>query len=171
MNRILALLAFSTASLLAVAENLNTFEADFIQTIINDKNSTLRYSGHLYAKRPNLGRWNYTKPIQKELYINGNHIVIVDDELEQATQKYIDSDFNILELLQHAKQISDTLFKSEYKQRDFLITIKDNIIESIAYSDDFDNSVVVDFEAQQMNQPLKDTLFLPKIPKSYDIIK
>ena len=52
-----------------------------------------------------------------------------------------------------------------------MITTKDSLIESISYSDEFENSVKVLFTNQRQNEKIDNNLYIPNIPVEYDIIR
>lgn len=77
-------LTFFITSLFAFGENIQSFEADFKQTITDDTGKVLSYEGRMHTKRPSFVLWNYTKPerIAKMLYINKTRAVLVQPMLE-----------------------------------------------------------------------------------------
>jgi len=133
-------------SCFAGLNNIQQFEADFTQTIVDEKNKTILYSGHIKASKPQYALWNYKKPITKDIYILDNRVIIVEPELEQAILKTIDDDFNFFNMIQNAKT-------------------------SITYKDDFDNNITIKFTNTILNKkiPLQD--FQPDIPRDYDFIQ
>jgi len=151
-------------------ENIDTFEADFNQSVTDEKGKTINYSGHVIASKPQNAKWSYKKPILKDIYVTSYQITIVEPELEQAIKKRINSNFNLFNLLKNAKKIADNRYETYFKNAKFQITLKKGVINSISYIDEFDNSVKVVFSNQEINKKLSLKIFSPKIPIEYDVI-
>ena len=64
MKYILIALLSSTLSLASI-DTINSFEAKFTQSVTDDKNVSLQYSGYVKAQKPQNAVWHYTKPIKK----------------------------------------------------------------------------------------------------------
>jgi len=130
---------------------LNSFDADFVQNITDDKNKTLLYSGHIVATKPQSALWNYTKPIKKDIYISEYSVTIIEPEIEQVIIRRISSNFDIFHLIKNAKEIQKNRYLTTYKNTKFHITIQNGMIESISYKDEFDNNVEIIFTNQKQN--------------------
>lgn len=157
--------------LFAISEKTDTMRADFVQTITDDKNSTITYSGTMLAKRPSMAMWHYKEPIEKTVLITASDVTIIEPELEQAIIKKLDSSIDILAILASAKRHTKESYIAFYDNKEYLITIQDDMIKAISYTDTFDNIVRIVFTAQQINKPISDHLFEAEIPADYDIIK
>ncbi len=57
------LLSFSISY--ASFDNINSFQANFKQTITNEKDKSLVYTGKIVASKPQNALWSYTDPIKK----------------------------------------------------------------------------------------------------------
>lgn len=67
-------------------EGLETFSADFEQTLFNEFNETLETaSGSVYLQRPGKFHWVYTAPYSQYLISDGTDLWIYDQDLEQVT--------------------------------------------------------------------------------------
>lgn len=152
-------------------ESIKTFSANFDQIIINDKNKTLSYSGNIKASKPYYALWNYKKPIEKNVYILRTKVMIVENELEQVVIKSLDTNFNFFNMIKNAKQISKNKYTTKFKDKVFLITIKNHKISAISYQDDFDNNITINFKNQKINEDINLDIFDPIIPLEYDIIR
>jgi len=72
--------------------DLNTLEAKFFQTLINENGDNLeKTEGILYLKTPGSFFWHYQKPYEQKIISNGNKLWIFDEDLEQVTIKNIDN--------------------------------------------------------------------------------
>jgi len=170
MKYILSLLLSSTLSF-ASFDELHSFDADFTQSVTDDKNKSLVYSGHISASKPQNALWSYFKPVNKNVYINKFNVVIVEPEIEQVIIKKIDSNFDFFNMLQNTKKIQKNLYETNYKESKFIITTKNDLIESISYIDEFENSVKIVFKNQKQNKEIDLELFNPKYPVEFDIIR
>lgn len=164
---ILMLLSQAFASL----DSINTFEADFTQTITDEKNTVLAYSGHMFASKPQSVRWTYLKPVKKEIYINSFEVTVVEPEIEQVIFRKVESDFNFFRMISNAKEIKKNTYETSYKNSKFKIVKNANSIESISYTDEFENRVKIMFKNQKQNQKISETTFVPSYPLTYDMIR
>ena len=164
------LLLLATASF-ANMQNINSFEADFKQKIVDDQNKTIVYLGHIKATKPQYALWNYTKPIQKSVYILENKAIIIEPELEQAIIKRISNNFDFFKLIRDAKKLSNGKYLARYNNTTFIIQTKNDTIVSISYKDEFENRVTIDFTHQIENKEIDKKEFTPVIPDDYDVIR
>jgi len=168
----LLLLYFTFVSLLfASFENINSFEADFIQTITDDKNKILNYEGKVIASKPYNAVWNYSKPITKNVYINSNSITIVEPEIEQVIIKDITSSFDFFHMLQNAKKITDNSYVTEFNGKKFSLIVRDKLLYSISYIDEFENLVKIIFSNQKYNQKIDEQRYVPLFSLDFDIVR
>ncbi len=167
----LIILLFSVSSLFAFGKHIQSFQANFIQTITDEENKVLTYRGKIDSKRPNLVLWHYTEPINKKIYIDKKRAVIVESELEQAIIKQLKGEIDFFGILASAVWVDTTHFKANYKGIDFILQESDGVIESISYTDQLENKVLITFSSQKQNYPVEDIFFRPKVPKDFDIIR
>ncbi len=170
MRLLFSTLLLST-SLFAIGENMTTMQADFTQTITDDKNSTLTYKGNMLAKRPNMAKWHYVEPIEKSVYIVDKEVTVVEPELEQAIIKKLDNSIDILAILSSAVKVSKDHYVATYHEKEYEIYFSGKRIKSIHFSDAFDNQVGIVFTQEKINQKIDDQRFKAEIPLDFDIIK
>ncbi len=168
-NLFLLLLAISLNAI--DLENLHSFEADFTQTITNDKNTTITYKGHMQASKPQFAIWHYIFPVEKSIYISNAEAVIIEPELEQAYVQKIDLDFDFFHIIKEAKKIEKDTFITEFQNTKYTLKVINNKLVSIIYKNELDNSVKIIFSNQQKNKRYKEIDFTPNIPTEYDIIR
>jgi len=168
--RLLFVALLSISSLFALGEKTETMQADFIQTITDDRNSTITYRGDMIAKRPNMTMWHYREPFEKRVYITADNVTIVEPELEQAIIKKLRSSIDILAILAAAQRDQDNSYSASYNDQKYRITVDGDKIMSIAYTDTFDNNVKIVFEKHQINKVVDSGRFKAQIPEEYDII-
>ncbi|MDD2383727.1 MAG: LolA-like outer membrane lipoprotein chaperone [Sulfurospirillaceae bacterium] len=166
-----ALLLCLSVLLFAKIENFKTIQSDFTQKVTNDQKKTISYEGQFYATQDKKALWIYEKPVAKKIYFNGNKVVILEPELEQAIITTLENTPNIALLLQEAKEISANLYTTKYMETTYTIYATKETIERITYRDKLDNSVEILFSHQSTNLFLDDALFHVDIPKGYDIVR
>lgn len=169
--KFLTVFSFLISALFAFGESMQSFEADFIQTITDEENKVLTYRGKIHSKRPDLVLWNYMDPINKKIYLSKIRAVIVEPDLEQAIVKKLQGEIDFFGILASAKAVDNTHYKARYKEIEFILQEKNGIIQSLSYTDKLENKVLITFSKQKQNRPLEETLFIPKIPEDYDIVR
>lgn len=157
--------------LFASLDDITSFEADFTQSITDEKNKTLDYIGHIIASKPQNARWSYIKPVKKDVYINSYDVTIVEPELEQVIIKRIESNFDFFKMISNAKKIGDNKYLTHYRDSKFTIVQSGSFIESISYVDEFENRVKIKFKNQKQNQKINTKVFIPSYPLEFDIVR
>jgi len=155
-------------------DNIKSFQADFTQTLTDEKGKILKYSGDLIASKNQNALWHYKKPVEKSIYINRYKITIVEPELEQVIIKRVEApkNFNFLKLLKNAKKIDSHKYLTIYAEKNIYINVdKQDNIKSIQYKDEFDNGVEIVFSNQKYNTQFDKSIFIPTFPLEYDIIQ
>jgi len=170
MKRLL-FLALLSVSAQANIDTLEYFKADFIQNIVDDQNKTITYKGHVQAAKPQYALWEYRSPVDKKVYILPHKVVVIEPELEQAIVKKIGDNFDFFSLIKHAKKIDASHYLANFKEKNYFITMNGNILVSIQYKDEFDNSVSIDFKNAEINKKIEKKIFTPQIPEDYDLIR
>ena len=152
-------------------KDINSFEADFIQSITDDKKNVLTYTGHIIASKPQNAKWNYIKPIQKEVYINRFEVTIIEPEIEQVIIKRVELEFDFFNMIGKAKEIKENIYLAKYNNSEFTIILSEKLIKSIIYIDEFENNVEIVFKNQKQNNKIDLKKFTPIFPLYYDIIR
>lgn len=165
------ILAFLLSSLFAFGENIQSFEADFVQTIIDEENKTLKYTGKIYSKRPSFVLWHYEEPVNKKIYIKGKRAIIVEPELEQVVIKNLRSEIDFFTILSKAQKIDNSHYKAHYKDIEFILQEENGVIKALSYTDQLENKVSIIFSSQKQNSTIDDDIFIAKVPTDFDIIK
>jgi len=163
---------FLSSTILANNLNIQTLESNFKQSITNDQNAKIVYTGKMYATQAkNQALWEYSTPIVKKIYYKGGKLLIVEPELEQVIYAKLDKIPNILKLLKSAKKISKNSFQTKFNAITYTITTDGNTIENIRYIDEMQNSVVISFTQERVNRPIDSSRFSYTIPEDYDILE
>ncbi|SMN11156.1 Outer membrane lipoprotein carrier protein LolA [uncultured Candidatus Thioglobus sp.] len=189
MNKLLAAL-FVCYSSYAQADTFsqffNSFEtlsADFTQQTISESGSLLNHnSGYLLFKRPQQFIWQIETPNQQTLLLNDNQLWLIDSELEQASQRDINSIKNtpLYWLLNRDKHLRK---RPEYSHTqadiDWYITQQksklsfgfiDEKLHAISLINPLNQTIVVRFSAVVLNTDIAENAFKLNLPKDFDVI-
>lgn len=169
--KFLSLLLTISLSLFADLDHLDSFEADFTQSVTDEKGKKLTYQGSLKAQRPNMALWVYTSPIEKSVYIKEGLVSVVEPELEQVLVRKIESDFDFFTILSRAKKISSTHYQAAFEEQKIEIYLKDSQISSLSYKDKLENDILITFKNQEENRLLSPSIFDAIFPSHYDLIE
>ena len=150
---------FLVSSLFAEFLDINSFRANFKQTVTDEDNKTLVYTGSLQAKKPQFALWYYKTPIKKSIYIQDNQVLMIEPELEQVIIKNIPENFDFFHILNSAKQIKPNIYVATIDSKHYTINLLKGTISSIGYSDDFGNKVQILFSEQSQNIEINDLIF------------
>jgi outer membrane lipoprotein carrier protein len=170
MKYFLSLSLLFTLSFATLVE-IDSFQADFKQIVTDDKGAKLLYSGRIKAMRPQYALWEYLRPVNKSIYVVGRKIIVIEPEIEQAIIRNAPYDFDFFKILKSAKKVSENSYETFVEENEYIIKTDKNLISSISYKDEFDNSVEIIFDNQKQNASLSKKDFAPFIPKDYDVIR
>lgn len=154
------------ASLWAI--DFKNTQMSFVQSITNDENKTIKYSGKVFVDEDKIV-WRYQKPIEKDVYFANNRIIVIEKELEQASVFTSEKEgFNLFEIYKRAKILSPNHRQITIDKK--LINIfSDKILRKISYKDELENDVQILFSSPTHKKMPRD-FFKPKIPKHFDVI-
>ncbi|QHG91171.1 outer membrane lipoprotein chaperone LolA [Sulfurimonas sp. CVO] len=169
--RYLFLTILISMQLFASLEEITSFEADFTQSITDEKDKTLTYSGHIVALKPQNVKWSYKEPVEKDVYINRFEVTVVEPEIEQVIIRRLESNFDFFKIISNAKKVEENKYLAYYRDSKFTIIKNKSFIESISYLDEFENRVKITFKNQKQNQTIDETVFKPIFPLEFDIIR
>jgi outer membrane lipoprotein carrier protein len=160
-----------TLTLFGSPQDLTSFNSKFVQTIIDDNNKKITYTGELWASKPQNALWVYQKPIQKSVYISGSKITIIEPQIEQVTIRTLDDEIDFLQIIQKAKKVDNDKYTATVKGQTYTVIFKNNLLASITYQDSYDNRVTILFTNPVHNKTIESNRFKPSIPEGFDIIK
>jgi len=169
MKRVI-LAALLVTSTYANMNDINSFEADFSQNIVDDKGVKITYIGHIIASKPRYALWQYFKPIQKSVYILPNKIIVIEPDLEQVIIKHLNGNFDLFKIIHNAKKIDANKYLAKFKDKQYIITTENSKIKAISYKDELENDVRITFENQEENKKIPQEKYTPHIPDEYDIV-
>ncbi|QWU79955.1 periplasmic outer membrane-specific lipoprotein chaperone [Campylobacter novaezeelandiae] len=148
--------------------SFENFSSDFIQSIDNKK-TKINYTGHFIITH-NKALWNYQNPMHKDIFIDNNKITIIEYDLEQVIISKLERIPNLNEIFKNAKKINQNTYEAKYENTTYILNLKENQVENISYKDEFDNNVNIKLLNQKRNTHIDENLFIPKIPKNFDIV-
>lgn len=169
--RFLPLLFLLSVTLFASPKDLNSFNSKFIQTIIDESNKKIVYTGELWASKPQNALWVYQKPIQKSVYVNGSKITVIEPQIEQVTIRTLDDEIDFLQIIQKAKKVDEDKYSATVKGQTYTVQFKNTLLVSIAYKDSYDNRVTIQFTNPVQNKAIEANRYKPSVPDGFDIIK
>lgn len=171
--RLLLLLALliSFASANIDFEKMETFKANFTQTVTNESGKKITYDGEIFVKKSGKVLWKYQEPIKKDVYIIDQRVIIDEPELEQVVLTTLEKNIDIVTLLKNAKELKKNLYSTKLYDTEYFIIVKDDKIEKIYFKDELSNNIDIDFSNIKINAQIDDSLFMFIIPENYDVIE
>lgn len=154
----------------AAPQDITSFHSTFEQIIVDDNKKIIRYSGELWASKPQNALWTYRKPIQKSVYINGKKLTVIEPQIEQVTLRTLGDEIDFLEIIKKAKPLNSNHYIATVKGQSYDVFLSNNVLNSISYTDGFDNKITIKFLNPVQNQPIDSNRYKPIIPKDFDII-
>ena len=165
------LLLLTTTIIYANELEINSFKASFIQTVTNDKGNSLKYKGRVVASKPQNMLWSYTFPAKKEIIINNYKVTVIEHDIEQVQIRNIQGDFDFFKILKNAKKIKENVYIAKFNEIQYTIKLNLHQISSISYLDALENHILIVFTEQKQNIMIDKTIFSPKIPTDFDVIR
>jgi outer membrane lipoprotein carrier protein len=153
--------------------DLDSFQANFVQSITSDSKNVIEYKGEVFIKKSGKILWRYKTPVMKNVYIDNNYALVDEPELEQAILTQLENEINIIKLLNSSKKVGDNSYITNIDDIDYSIKTSKigNKIEEIRYKDKLENSVVILFSNAVQNGEISDEIFKFEIPDYYDVIR
>jgi len=152
-------------------EKIDTFKANFLQTVTNESGKKVKYEGEVYIKKDGKVLWRYESPIKKDVYVLGKEVLINEPELEQIIITTLEKNIDIVTLLKKAKKIDNNLYSTDLYDTEYLIKIDNDLIKTISYKDQLSNKIDINFTNIENNLDFDDSIFTFEIPKDYDVIR
>lgn len=166
----------------------NTFQANFSARIAADKSAESKQKGRFYLMKPNLLRWELTKPNHQIIIIDHQVMQIYDVDLMQLTRQPLSGAFNpsVLlnntETLQHDFHIEMThlsganqAFKLTPKtSQQFKFVIlgfdKKGQLSIMSLKNNLDQNNIFQFNKIKVNQAIRSNIFHLKLPHGVDTV-
>lgn len=189
----LAVASVASNTLLPLLSRINTMQANFTQTVYDNRNQAVQQSfGTLALSRPGKFRWDVKKPMPQLIVANVNRLWIYDPDLEQVTIRAfsanaseapalllshpdtsLDKDYIVTSI--QKKQSSLQWFSLKPKKQDSLfdevqLGFQQNELQEMRLMDHLGHTTQIEFNHIQVNTALSPTLFTFKVPKQADVI-
>ena len=154
-------------------KNLDSFKANFSQIITSTSDNIIEYKGEVFIKKSGKILWKYKTPVEKNVYINDNFAIVDEPELEQAIFTQLESEINIIKLLNNSKKVNENSYITNIEDIDYLIKTSkdDDKINYIKYKDKLENDVEIKFSNVVQNGEIADGIFKFTVPSNYDVIR
>ncbi|RDU63219.1 hypothetical protein CQA53_08615 [Helicobacter didelphidarum] len=150
--------------------NINSLQGDFIQEIKGERGAIpVIYSGKIYASNNKI-KWEYIKPLTKEVYLEKNGAYIYEPDLKQVTIGTLKENIDFIHILKQVQKVSDNNYKTRIDGTDYLVVIKDSKLHSLSYRDSLDNNVMIIFNNIIINQPIREEIFIFQPPEGVEYI-
>ena len=170
-------IAFALFCVTCIASNdirdLDSFKASFVQVIVSNSQNKIEYTGDVFIKKSGKILWKYKTPVVKNVYINNDYAVVDEPELEQAIYTKLDSEINVIKLLNNSKKVNENSYTTKIEDVDYLIKTSktDDKISYIKYKDKLENDVEIKFSNVVQNGEIQDEIFKFNVPANYDVIR
>ncbi len=112
-----------------------SFQANFEQSITNDKKKKISYSGKIQYSSQYF-KWIYATPTKKSVCTDSQELIVVDHDLEQVSTYMMDEALDLPSILQKAELHRKTVYIASYKGKNYTIQVdKKKRLSRIAYKD------------------------------------
>ncbi|MFM8454363.1 MAG: outer membrane lipoprotein chaperone LolA [Gammaproteobacteria bacterium] len=173
---------------------VSSLEAQFTQTVFNEKNKLLRKQmGNFWLKKPGLLRWERKNP-KHILIIDGQHIWDYDPDLLQVVKTKINAKqhntpmyllFNDpnnfgkhFKLKRYFTKEDLEIFELDPNQQNqgfgwirVSFTKKTKVLSALEFEDVLSQRILIKFSNVQHNKPISENLFKFSPPKNVDLIQ
>ncbi len=171
---VIAFVLFCVSSMASTdIRDLDSFKASFVQVITSNSQNKIEYKGEVFIKKSGKILWKYKTPVVKNVYINNDFAIVDEHELEQAIYTQLESEINIIKVLNGSKKVNENSYTTNIDDVDYLIKTSkdDNKISYIKYKDKLENDVEIKFTNVAQNGEIQDEIFKFVIPSNYDVIR
>lgn len=179
--------------LAAILKDYRTYQADFIQIVVDAKGSKVQESrGQLKAKRPGLFYWESSKPMAQFIAADGKTVTVYDPDLQQVTIQPMNqkvASTPALLLSGQVENLAETYNVSVEKQgantTEFTLVPKspDSLFVSLRLTffkgklqemrmhDSLDQRSILSFDNVIVNEPIDNAAFELQYPDDVDVIQ
>ncbi len=173
--------------------SLDNLQADFKQTLINDKKKIVHQSmGKVSIQRPGKFIWKYERPYEQQIIADGKELWVYDVDLDQATVKpmetglatapimvlmkkqRVEDEFAINEVGKHGEKgilywIELIPKNKDMEYNKIYIGMQDDVIKAMELRDSFGQATQITFENQRTNVVFKPGTFKFNPPEGVDV--
>jgi outer membrane lipoprotein carrier protein len=170
--------------------DLSGLQAEFTQyeLLENNQKSDIN-TGQVYMQSPAQFRWQYQQPVEQLIVADGENVWIYDEDLEQVTVKTQDNQLNPIYVI-----INDEMSQQHYELKheshndgtDWVsltpkqpndevktvwLAVTDNLVKQIKVENQFEQTMVFEFNDIKRNPEFADGLFEFVPPDGVDVIR
>jgi len=145
-----------------------TLSSRFTQTVVSPEGTTLTYTGSVHANAKDQALWVYETPVEKKIYFSKTEVLILEPDLEQAITASLKQAHNLMGFLQEEQTQETRIVVHEGVE--YTVAFEQGLPATITYKDGLENKVTVTFSGTELNVALPIDLFIPSIPRHFDII-
>ena len=171
--------------------NFESFEAKFVQILINENGEELeKTEGILYLQQPGKFHWSYQQPYSQKIISDGDVLWVFDEDLEQVTiremgnaieqtpigiilgnnsinEHYVQVDLGVIEGFDWIELTPRDL---EAQYRNIRLGFDQDKLGMMIIADDLGQTTRIDFSEIKKNAELSAMLFKLEIPDNVDVI-
>lgn len=172
-------------------QGLKSLQAEFVQTIYDDKNRVLETSsGTVFMQKPGRFRWDYQQPAKQIIVADGARLWLYDSELKQVTVRLLDKALSAtpLALLSGAAPLEEAFTVGAASQRDgwqwyelrpkeeqaefklLRVAFSGEVLKAIELEDVFNQRTRLNFERLQRNVAIDASLLRFTPPPGVDVV-
>ena len=115
--------------------------------------------------------WEYSKPVKKTVFVNGDSVIVYEPLLSQAKYLKKRNSISLDAILKNAKQNNDGTFSTKDGDITYNFSVSSGMVEKLWYKDAMDNDVTIAFDGRKKNQSIPNSTFEFKPSAEIDIIK
>ncbi|RDU58249.1 LolA-like outer membrane lipoprotein chaperone [Helicobacter sp. MIT 99-5507] len=149
-------------------KSINNIKADFVQIITTSDNNKIEYSGNSVTTKGYKSYYKYTKPFEKEVFIDEKQTIVYEPNLNQAI--IFTSGIGLVDILNNAKQDGDKIISHANNITFFIYLDSNDMPKKIEYTDTLDNKNEIILSNIKINTNIDDSIFVFNAPKGTDII-
>lgn len=183
----------SAAQLASLLKSYESYQADFIQIVVNENGSKVQETrGLLKAKRPGLFYWETSAPLSQFIVSNGQTVEVYDPDLEQVTVHKLDDRVQTTPALLLSGEVDNLAetyrvsgrtisedrreFTLEPKNEDSLfvslkLTFSGNELQEMRMQDSLSQLSVLSFDDIRLNEEIRKNAFTLEYPEGVDVIR
>lgn len=130
-----------------------------------------RYEGHIIGKMPSKVKWHYKAPLQKEIYMNGNEVIMYEPRLEQVSHSRLKDKTDFLSILKSAKKHDDGTYRTKVDGIEYALFVDKQKPERIEFVDSMGMKTTLKLKNVKLNGAINDKKFVFVPPQGVEIVE
>lgn len=153
-------------------EHIQSLSADFIQQIVSEDGIPAHYEGKLIAKAPDKVKWLYTKPLQKEIYMQQREVIIYEPSLEQASYSRLKENSDFISIIKAAQKDSNGTYRAMVDKVEYVLFVdSEQNPEHIEFVDTMGAKTILSLKNVKINTKISDKSFNFTPPEGTEIVE